>query len=81
MEIYLCIPAIPLYGYTVCHGVPKSTTVPVPTLPVLENLWVFPYPCQTLLLTGFGVSSRIGIVTGMGKHVGLRSWVLWVQVR
>ena len=49
MEIYPCIPAIPQYGYTVCHGVPKSTTVPVPALPILENPRVFLYPCQTLL--------------------------------
>ena len=27
---------------------PKSNTVPVPVLPVLENPWVFPYPCLTL---------------------------------
>ena len=45
--IYLYIPAIPRYRYTVCCGVPKSTTVPIPTLPVLENPWVFPYPCGT----------------------------------
>ena len=29
---------------------PKSTTVPVPALPVLENPRVFPYPCGTLSL-------------------------------
>ena len=49
MEIYPCIPAMPQYGYTVCHDVPKSTTVPVPALPILENLRVFPYLCRTLV--------------------------------
>ena len=49
MEIYPCIPTIPQHGYTVHHSVPKSTTVPVPALPVLENPWVFPYLCRTLL--------------------------------
>ena len=31
------------------RGVPKSNTVPVPALPVLETLRVFPYPCRTLI--------------------------------
>ena len=35
MKIYPCIPAILQYRYTVCHGVPKPTTLPVPALPVL----------------------------------------------
>jgi len=35
---------------TVCHGVPKIKTVPVPALPVLETPRVFPYPCGTLLV-------------------------------
>ena len=43
--IYPYIPANPRYGYVVCCGVPKSTTVPVPALPVLETPRVFPYPC------------------------------------
>jgi hypothetical protein len=30
------------------RGVPKSNTVPVPALPVLEIPRVFPYPCGTL---------------------------------
>ena len=34
--IYPYIPVIPRYGYAVCRGVPNSTTVPVPMLPVLE---------------------------------------------
>ena len=46
--MYPYIPAIPRYGYTVCRGVPKSTTVPVPALPVSENPRVFPYLCQSL---------------------------------
>ena len=49
MDIYPCIPVILQYGYTVCHGLPKSTTVPVPALPILENPWVFLYPCRTLV--------------------------------
>ena len=31
------------------RGVPKYNTVPVPALPVLETLRVFPYPCGTLV--------------------------------
>ena len=50
--IYPYIPAIPQYRYTVCRGVPKSTTVPVPTLPILENPRVFLYPCLTLTMLG-----------------------------
>ena len=38
----------PQYRYAVCCGVPKSTTVPVPVLPILETLRVFPYLCRTL---------------------------------
>ena len=30
--IYPYIPAIPQYRYTVCRGVPKSTTVPIPVV-------------------------------------------------
>jgi hypothetical protein len=43
------------YGYTVCCGVPKCTTVPIPALPVLETPWVFPYPCLTLSLSAHAV--------------------------
>ena len=32
----------------VCHGVPKMRTVPIPTLPALEVLWVYPHLCLTL---------------------------------
>jgi len=35
------IPTTPWYGYMVCHGVPKSKTVPVPMVPILETLQVF----------------------------------------
>jgi len=42
--IYPYIPMIPQYAYVVCHGVPKSTTVPIPALPI------FLYPWQSLLL-------------------------------
>ena len=38
-----------IYGYAVCHGVPKSNTIPVPAVPVLEAPWVNPYPCGTLV--------------------------------
>ena len=43
--MYLYIPAIPQYGYAVCCGVLKSNTVPVPTLPILQNPWIFLYLC------------------------------------
>jgi hypothetical protein len=39
--------------------VPKSTTVPLPALPVLENPRVFPYPCPTL---PFGQEEFLGSV-------------------
>jgi hypothetical protein len=37
------------------HGVPKSNTVPVPALPVLETPQVFPYPCGTLVVIIVGL--------------------------
>jgi hypothetical protein len=46
--IYLCIPVIPWVWVAVCHSVPKSSTIPVPTVPVLEAPRVYPYPCETL---------------------------------
>jgi hypothetical protein len=42
---YLYILATPQYGYVVCCSVPKSTTIPIPALPILETPWAFPYPC------------------------------------
>ena len=41
--------ATPWYRYAVYCGVPKFTTIPIPAVPVLETLWVFPYPCDTLV--------------------------------
>jgi hypothetical protein len=65
MEMYLCIPTIPWYGYVVCHGVPKSTTVPIPALPVLETPQVYPYPCSTLGAGGeWGAGDRWFRLTG-----------------
>ena len=52
--VYPCIPATPRYGYAVCCGVSKFTTVPVPVVPVLETPRVFPYPWQTLWTILFG---------------------------
>ena len=49
--IYPCIPVIPRVRVVVCHGVPKSSTEPVPALPVLEAPQVNLYPCETLSLT------------------------------
>jgi hypothetical protein len=46
--IYLCIPVILQVQVRYCHGMPKSTTVPVLAIPFLETLWVFPCPCPTL---------------------------------
>ena len=43
LVIYPYIPVIPLHGYVVCRGVPKSTTVPVPAKPVTSYPWVFLY--------------------------------------
>ena len=34
--IYLCIPMIPWYRYTVCCSVPNSTIIPIPPLSILE---------------------------------------------
>jgi hypothetical protein len=41
---------------------PKSIPVPVPTLPVLKNPWVFPYPCPSL-----GIREDAVAGTGDGK--------------
>jgi len=49
--VYPCIPATPWYGYAVCCGVSKFTTVPVPAKPVTPNPRVFPNPWPTLTLT------------------------------
>jgi hypothetical protein len=38
------------YGYVVCRSVLKPNTVPIPALPILENPWVFPYPCRSLVV-------------------------------
>jgi hypothetical protein len=48
--IYLCIPVIPQVRVVVCHGVPKSSTVPVPAVPILEALRVYLYLCETLAM-------------------------------
>ena len=48
MMKYLCVPAIPQVRVTVCHGVSKSNTVPVPMLPVTRSLRVLLYPWRTL---------------------------------
>ena len=45
------IPATLQYGYAVCSGVPKSSTVPVPAIPVLEALWVNPYSWAALSIS------------------------------
>jgi hypothetical protein len=46
--IYPCIPMIPWVRVAVCCGVPKFSTVPVPAIPILEALRVYPYLCETL---------------------------------
>jgi hypothetical protein len=38
----------------VCRGVPKTRTVPVPGVPVLETLRVYPHLCSTLLSEALG---------------------------
>jgi hypothetical protein len=53
-----CIPTTPWCRYTICCGVPKCTTIPVPALPVLETLRVYPYPWQTLRVTVLQVMVR-----------------------
>ena len=40
----------------------KSTTVPIPALPMLENLQVFPYPCQTIWVSGSVDSEAVSLV-------------------
>jgi hypothetical protein len=42
---------IPQYRYTVWCGLPKSPTVPVPTLPISEVLWINLYLCGSLHTT------------------------------
>ena len=48
--IYLYIPVKLQYRYTVCHNMPKLTTVPIPSKPVTSYLWVEQHPWQTLML-------------------------------
>ena len=48
--MYLWIPMILWYGYMVCHGVLKLTTIPIPTKPMTSNPWGFLYLWQPLLV-------------------------------
>jgi hypothetical protein len=51
------------------RGVPKSNTVPVPALPVLETPRVFPYPCGTLSISEVEVE-RVEVMNfGDGVYV------------
>ena len=52
--MYLWIPMILWYGYMVCHGVLKLTTIPIPTKPMTPNPWVFLYLSQSLVGTWLG---------------------------
>ena len=59
------------------HGYAKSDTIPVPAKPVTSNLWVFPYPCQTLTLVG--VDAVVGLLRAEGVVMGcgyVRSWLV-----
>ena len=38
----------PQHGYAVCHSVPKSDTIPIPALPILETLQIYLYLCSML---------------------------------
>src|SRR5713101_5821472 len=73
--IYPCIPVIPRVRVAVCRGVPKSTTVPVPAIPVLETLRVFPYPCLTLQ-SSMEVALIISGDEGMRGGQAKCAWIL-----
>jgi hypothetical protein len=45
------IPMTLWYRYAVCCSVPKTKTVPVSEIPILETPQVYPYPCSTLTTT------------------------------
>ena len=45
------------YGYVVCCSVLKCNTVPIPAIPILEELQVYPYLCGTLLTCRWTPSS------------------------
>jgi hypothetical protein len=66
--IYLCIPVILQVRVAVCHGVPKSTTVPVPVIPVLEALWVYLYLCETLTLL-----DNENVILGVRKYLAAQA--------
>jgi hypothetical protein len=80
----------PQYGYTVCCGVPKSNTVPVPVpvVPVSEAPRVNPYPCETLGGVDFVAifsNEYIGYITWPWPDMDFRSWICskirpWYQV-
>jgi hypothetical protein len=55
------------YGYVVCHGVPKSDTVAVPALPVLETPQVYPYP-NTSLITAQSEFARVDKLAQLKLH-------------
>jgi hypothetical protein len=57
--IYPCIPVILQVWVAVCCGMPKSTTIPIPVIPVLETPQVYPYPWQTLTIACIFVD-RVG---------------------
>jgi len=58
------------YRYAVCCGVPKTKTVPVPAVPILETLQVFLYPYRSLPATG----------TGTGRPGVWNKWPIWKPV-
>ena len=45
--MYPCIPMILWYKYVVCHGVPKSTTVPIPVLNLTFSILAFWHSCTS----------------------------------
>jgi hypothetical protein len=71
--IYPWIPVIPWYGYTVCHGVPNTKTVPVPVVPVTRSPRVFPYPWRTLQIIYFNIPRDI-------DHIRLLNLSWWDSI-
>jgi hypothetical protein len=76
--IYPCIPMILQVRVMVCHGVPKSTTIPVPAIPVLETPRVYPYLYETLHVTILRDAAVVEMMSS-GRSL-MRTTLAWSQI-
>ena len=64
----------------VCRGVPKSTTIPVPMLPVLETPQVYPYPCSTINVDS-PVARDVTMAVVDGIVFGPPVWLIFLAMK